>query len=141
MSDWASLATALFWISLVVAVAGAIALPLLIVSLPADYFVQPRRKLRQSSAGRRCLPIAGILLRNILALMLFVAGLIMLLTPGQGLLMLLVAISLADFPGKRRLERWVVSHEVIATSLNSLRLKVNRPPLQIPKYRSGDRSA
>ena len=43
----------------------------------------------------------GAALKNVFGLGALVLGVLMLFLPGQGLLMVLVGISLLDFPGKR----------------------------------------
>ncbi|PKM21770.1 MAG: hypothetical protein CVV10_07655, partial [Gammaproteobacteria bacterium HGW-Gammaproteobacteria-14] len=73
---------------LIMGIASTIAIPWLILRMPADYFVTRKRpKLDRSLLG--WLILIG---RNVVAVILLVAGLIMLLLPGQGLLTILIAI-------------------------------------------------
>ena len=55
------------------------------------------------------------------------------MTPGQGLLTLLVGLLLMNFPGKYRLERWLVGRRGVLTALNWLRRRGGHPPFQ-PTY-------
>ena len=64
-----------------------IIIPWLIVKMPADYFCHHHRE-RHWNATR----VLFYVLRNALALVLFIAGCIMLILPGQGLLTILIAI-------------------------------------------------
>ena len=63
---------------------------------------------------------------------LLLLGLVMLLTPGQGVLSILVGISLLDIPGKRRLELSIIRREPVHNSMNWIRAKAGRPPLLLP---------
>jgi hypothetical protein len=49
--------------------------------------------------------------------------------PGPGLLVILIGITVMDFPGKRRLERWVVGRPGVLGAINRLRRRYGRPPL------------
>lgn len=71
--------------------------------------------------------------RNAAATGLLVAGLLMLVLPGQGLLTLLAALIVADFPGKRRLERRVLGVEWVLRALNRVREGGGRRPLEPPR--------
>ena len=44
----------------------------------------------------------------------------MLVAPGQGLLTMVVGLLLVDFPGKYRLERWLVTRQQVWRSINWL---------------------
>jgi hypothetical protein len=132
MRDWATLVNYLFWLSALLTIVGALSLPLLAIRIPADYFSRPSNGRRTSFAKYPFLRLLILVLRNTLASVLFAAGIIMLFTPGQGLLMLLVALSLARFPGKRQLERKLIALPGVSSAINKLRAKRGKPPLQMP---------
>jgi hypothetical protein len=67
--------------------------------------------------------------KNLLGYVLVFAGLLMLFLPGQGVVTILIGITLVDFPGKYRFERWVVSQGPVLRSINRLRKRAGRPPL------------
>lgn len=115
-------------LSLVLAVATVLLLPVVVVRMPADYFLASRSDL----AGRRG-PLLWIehVVRNLVGVVLVVAGIAMLLLPGQGLLTILIGALLVDFPGKRRLERWLVGKPRVLTFLNRMRARHGRLPLRI----------
>ena len=56
----------------------------------------------------------------------------MLFTPGQGILMILLALSVASFPGKDRLERRLIAFPGVLATLNMIRIKGGKPPLENP---------
>jgi hypothetical protein len=64
---------------------------------------------------------------------LVVLGLIMAVpgVPGQGLLTVLIGLTLLSFPGKRRLERRFVRMPALLRGINRLRGRFRRPPLEI----------
>ena len=77
------------------------------------------------------LRIVGLVLKNLLGVLLLFAGFLMLFLPGQGILTMLIGVSLTDFPGKRTLERKLVGQPAVLRTINKLREKFNRPPLTV----------
>lgn len=57
----------------------------------------------------------------------------MLVLPGQGILTIVLGISLLDFPGKRPFIRWLVSKPMVYRALDWLRKKTHSPPLDLPR--------
>lgn len=112
----------------IMAVASTLALPWLILRLPEDYFVHPRKPRPDRSALGRLL----WLLRNALALVLLLAGVLMLFLPGQGLLTILVAIGISTFPGKYRLERAIMRRPRVFRAVNWIRRRYHRTPIIHP---------
>lgn len=112
-------------------VASLIGVPYFLARLPADYFSRRERAELGLQAPSRSLGALTLrILRNLLGWMLVLLGLAMLVLPGQALLTLLVAALLIDFPGKRRFERWVIGRPVVMKSINQLRKRSGRPPLE-----------
>jgi len=72
------------------------------------------------------------LLKNLLGALLVVMGLVMLVTPGQGLLTLLAGLLLMNFPGKYRMERWLVLRPGVMRALNWLRQRQGHAPFDRP---------
>lgn len=105
--------------------------PILIVRVPYDYFTHERREAMVLSRRHPLIRLLVFIIRNTLGLVLLVAGLLMLVLPGQGLLTIIAAIVIADFPGKYRLERWIVSHRSLRRSINWLRQRAGRQPLVV----------
>lgn len=126
------LETAFPWLTVggvVIALLSMLAIPWLVVRMPSDYFVAPQR--RHGSRG----PLGWTVwtLRNVLAVVLIVLGILMLVLPGQGLLTILIGVATSTFPGKYRLERRLVRHKRIMAALNWIRRRNHRPPLQLPE--------
>jgi hypothetical protein len=124
----------MYWLSgasVVMLVASMLLVPVLIVKLPADYFQkQPKSKTKRSSRhpGIRLVLFVG---RNILGWVLILAGLAMLVLPGQGVLVLLIGLVMVDLPGKHRLVLWIISRPRILKTANWLRTKFHKPPLAL----------
>jgi hypothetical protein len=55
----------------------------------------------------------------------------MFFTPGQGILTLLLGMSLVDVPGKQRLMRKLIRRPRVLKVINRLRAKADQPPLEI----------
>jgi hypothetical protein len=69
--------------------------------------------------------------KNLLGLVLVLLGAIMALpgVPGQGLLTMIIGMTILDFPGKRRLEVRFLHRPRILGALNRLRARFGRQPL------------
>jgi hypothetical protein len=113
-------------------VLSIVGVPLVLVRLPADYFSAERRE--RLSTTRRDGPLGWLFLfaKNALGALFIVLGVAMLVLPGQGLLTLLVALLLLDFPGKYRLERRIIGGPRVLGAINALRARWNKPPLEVP---------
>jgi hypothetical protein len=96
--------------------------------LPADHFAASR-----TEAPREWSVVGwGLRLgKNLLGLVFVLAGLAMLVLPGQGLLTLLIGLLLLDFPGKRAIERRLVARPTLRAFLDRMRAKRGAPPLQL----------
>jgi len=75
--------------------------------------------------------VALLIGKNVLGYAFIVAGIIMLVLPGQGMLTILIGITLVNFPGRYRLERWFVSRRPVLRSINWLRRRAGQPPLSL----------
>jgi hypothetical protein len=110
-------------------VATLIIVPWLIVRIPPDYFAC-RNRLRKLWSERhpavRCVLLMG---KNLLGYVMIVAGIAMLVLPGQGLLTMLLGMILVDLPGKYRFERWIVLRPPVFRSINWLRRRAGKAPL------------
>lgn len=102
-------------------------LPPVVSRLPADYFVKKRGEQRRTGA-RSWLAFIG---KNALGVLFLIAGVAMLVLPGQGVLTVLVGLLLVDFPGKRKLELKLVRRPRVLKFLNRMREKRGKPALQV----------
>jgi hypothetical protein len=109
----------------------------ILVKMPSTYFLDSHRRDAWSHwpSLPRWLAVSLRLLvfcvKNLLGLALVVFGAIQLFTPGQGLLTILIGIVLIDFPGKRQLERKIISRPKVLSAINRLRARYGRSPLQL----------
>ncbi len=132
--------TAFLWlagISLVTFVVALALVPWLVVRIPADYFAARKRsgtyKIRQRS------PVVWLLLiivKNLLGGAFVLVGILLLVLPGQGVLMIMLGLALMNFPGKFQLERWLVSRGATLRLINHLRRKRGRPVLVLEAERN-----
>lgn len=123
-----------------VMVALAVALPLLtfavgvvvVVGLPADYFVRQPTSHRWTTM-HPLLRIVVAAVKNLFGLTVFLAGAVMALplVPGPGLVFMLLGLGMVDFPGKRALERRALRQPRVLASVNKMRVRFGRQPMQI----------
>ena len=121
LSNWQQ---PLLWasgLSLLALIATIVGVPWVVTRLPKDYFVRSERVVWRASFDAPLLSLITSMLKNLLGLLLVVLGLIMLVTPGQGIVTLLIGLLLMNFPGKYHLERWLVLRPGVLKGLNWLR--------------------
>jgi hypothetical protein len=111
-------------------VGSLIAIPMILVRLPSDYFDTrtPRHCMKDHHPALR---LSGLIIKNIVGIVFLLAGFAMLFLPGQGLLTMLIGISLMDFPGKRQLEAKMVGQPTLLGIINGMRRKFDKPPLTL----------
>lgn len=119
-------------LSLLGFIATLIGIPWVVARLPQDYFSRPRRYSWRLSPNAPVLALLLGLLKNLLGALLVLLGLVMLVTPGQGLLTLLAGLLLMNFPGKYQLERWLVMRPGVMRGLNWLRARQREEPFDLP---------
>ncbi len=127
--------TAVWWLgglSALTFVATLVAIPWLVVRIPADYFSHQRREKTLWANRHPVIRAMLLVLKNLLGLTLVLAGVAMLVLPGQGLLTILIGMMLCNFPGKYRFEGWLISRPPVAKAVNWLRHKSGRPPIVPP---------
>ncbi len=118
-------------VSLVAFILSLVLIPYVVGRLAEDCFI----KLYQDDnnpAAPSFAAIIGLILRNILGLLLVLAGVAMLFLPGQGLLTILLGSLLISFPGKRKLINKLVMQPKIQRSLDWLRKKRGKTPFIWP---------
>lgn len=109
-------------------------IPLLIVRIPVDYFSEEKRHILPWASRHIVLRWLGLVLKNIVGTVFIALGFAMLFLPGQGLLTMFVGILLLNFPGKYRLERWLIRRPSVRNAANWLRHKAGRPPLRFDGF-------
>jgi hypothetical protein len=104
----------------------------ILVRIPADHFSKSQRN-KLWADRHATIRIVGIIGKNILGVFLVALGIVLSLpgVPGQGLLTVLLGIMLLDFPGRSTLEQKLLSRPSIVNSINKLRQRFGKPPLQL----------
>ena len=110
---------------------SAVVVPWIVVRIPSDFFAEDRRPTSRFAFEHPILRLSFFVVRNVVGVLLLLAGIAMLLLPGQGLLTLVVALVVLDFPGKHQLERRIVRIKPLLNSINWLREKADVPPLRM----------
>jgi hypothetical protein len=117
-------------VTVVTALVSLAATAAVLIRLPADYFAcNPRAGACPTRPRYIHWPLLAV--KNLTGLALVALGLVLSLpgVPGQGLLTILIGAMLLDFPGKRRLERWLVRRRGVLGTINKVRARYGRPPL------------
>lgn len=119
---------ALTALSLLFFVGTLIAIPFILVRLPPDYFdVRVARPWMEDH--HPVLRLVGHVVKNVVGAIFLFAGFLMLFLPGQGILTMLIGISMLDFPGKRRVEAKLIGQPTVLSAINAMRRKFEKPPL------------
>jgi hypothetical protein len=125
----------LVWIivfSVVTFVTSIVVTILVLIKLPDTYFKASHE--REFWVERHpVLRWGGMVLKNLLGAFLVLLGVVMSLpgVPGQGVLTILLGVMLLDFPGKRRLELKLVRRPKVLRTINRIRQRFDRTPLQL----------
>ena len=101
----------------------------ILISLPPQYFQASYRRDFFVDRGPMLFWAAKIL-KNLFGWMLVILGVFLSLPgiPGQGVLTILIGVSLLDF-GKRRLEQKLLARRPVRQAVNGLRVRFGRSPL------------
>jgi len=124
---WVTLVSSLLFLVTVVLT------PFVVVRIPVDYFSHPNRHCLRR--GHRHPLIEGVIIasKNVLGGLLVLAGMIMLLGPGPGLITMFFGFFLMNFPGKYRLERWFILQPAVLRRVNVMRIRRGQSPLELAR--------
>ena len=136
MFEWLANNETLVWWLASVSIIGFVAtlalVPVLIIRIPTDYFSNTRRHgwdpWGQSHPVMRWSLLVG---KNLLGWVVILLGIAMLVLPGQGILTIVIGMILINFPGKYRLERWIITRDSVLRAINAIRKRSGRAPLEI----------
>lgn len=114
-----------FVISLVV---SAVIVGIVIVKIPDNYFSSHYQAdfLPNASWATRW---GATIAKNLIGAILVLAGIVMLIGPGQGILTILIGLIMLDIPGKRPIEAKIIGRPAVLSAVNSLRARYGKPPL------------
>ncbi|MCC2640197.1 MAG: uncharacterized protein K0S45_610 [Nitrospira sp.] len=114
--------------SAVMFIGTLVAIPIILMRLPPDYFdIRIPRPWMENH--HPVLRLIGHIVKNVVGAIFLFAGFLMIFLPGQGVLTMLIGLSLIEFPGKRRLEAKIVGQSTVLNTINAMRAKFGKPPL------------
>jgi hypothetical protein len=108
-------------LSIVVFLGSLIAIPIVMIKLPEDYLVSPPQKSKS---------LAKKIAKNALGVALLAVGIAMLVLPGQGILMVIVGLTLVDFPGRHKLVVRLMKKKKVQRVITAIRKRAGKPPLR-----------
>jgi hypothetical protein len=108
-------------------------LPWLVSRIPEDYFLSSEPYSHYHEFRHPVVRIMILGVKNLVGFVLLLAGIAMLVLPGQGVLTILMGLVLLNFPGKRQFERWLVKKHAVLKALNWLRRRAGHAPLLEPE--------
>lgn len=133
MIEWLqSNETVIWWLvvsSVITFVLSLILVPMMVVRIPADYFSYKKRHPKRPEKYPPVVRVILLVIKNVVGVVLVIAGILMLVLPGQGLFTMFVGILMMNFPGKYKLERWIVERGPILKSINWMRKRAGHEPL------------
>ena len=111
-----------------------IAIPILVARMPANYFIEREPSADSWRSRHSAVRVTLRVLKDVLGVLLVLAGIVlaMPLVPGQGILTILIGLSLLDFPGKRKMELKLIRIRAVRRGINWIRARAQQPPLELP---------
>lgn len=100
-----------------------------ILTLPTDYLTNDKYKTLVKPQTTK--EWTNVIIKNILGVILVISGVVMLITPGQGVLTILIGIMLLDFPGRYNLELKILKNPTTLKQINQIRRRYNKDDLAI----------
>ncbi|GIS91442.1 MAG: hypothetical protein CM1200mP20_14830 [Pseudomonadota bacterium] len=119
--------------SVVLAVVYAFVIFVAVARMNPDYFIRNGSPLSAARQRRPHMWLLVGIIKNTIGIVLLLLGGAMLVLPGQGILTILIAIGLLDFPGKSRLERYIVLRPSIRRMMTGFDRGPAAKPLNLPE--------
>jgi hypothetical protein len=108
-------------VSIAVLIGSLIAIPIALIRMPEDYLVNPPPKSKS---------LARTIAKNALGVTLLALGVAMLVLPGQGILMVIVGLTLVDFPGRHQLVARLMKQRKVQKVVTAIRKRAGKPALR-----------
>ncbi|WP_394837905.1 PGPGW domain-containing protein [Pendulispora rubella] len=121
MRSMPALAVVVGGLSLLMVVAAMWGAKLFIVRIPPDYFLRPAP---ERTPGAR-------ILRTVAGVLIVLAGIAMLVLPGQGVLTIVVGLLVMDLPIQHRVAKWLVARPALHRLIDGWRQRAGQLPLQV----------
>jgi hypothetical protein len=103
-----------------------------VTRMSPDYFTCPAPPPGTLRRRHPILLLAARGFKTLLGVVMLMAGIAMLVLPGQGLVTIAIAITFLEFPGKRKLLAAIACREGVMRALNAIRRKAGRDPFADP---------
>lgn len=116
--------------SLITFLGTLLVIPIIVERLPEDYFIHEHRRADWLPTPR--IRIEWLIAKNVLGFLVLLAGIAMLILPGQGLLTMLFGIAIMDFPGKRWFLQKILARPGVLKAINWMRRRRGKPPMLPP---------
>lgn len=111
--------------------ASILLIPLILLYIPSDYFIHPKRQKYRTERHSPLLQWILVFFKNLIGTVLIITGIAMLFLPGQGMLSILAGLFFVNFPSKYRVEKWIITRPKVLRTVNWIREKAKRDPLQL----------
>ncbi len=117
-------------------IGSLLVIPILVARIPEDYFVDEKQTLGILLPVSPTTRLVLRIIKNIFGVLFVLAGILMLVLPGQGILSILVGITLLDFPGKQALQHRIVRRPAVFKTVNWIRKRRGKPPIRLEGRRT-----
>lgn len=107
-------------------------IPFLISRASSNYFLTHATIVEQRHKRHPAIALSIKIMRNSLGCALCLAGFMMLFLPGQGVITLLIGVSLLDVRGRQKVLDALIHRPSLQQALNWIRQKTGRPPFNFP---------
>jgi hypothetical protein len=101
----------------------------LVALIPEDYFIN--KKVSRIRSTNPLMWYIILIIKNVIGYSLILGGIMMLVLPGQGLFTIIIGLMLSNYPGKYSIERKFIAIPSVLKSINWLRKKSDKPPLNL----------
>ena len=118
-------------ISLFIFLFSLLTIKWLVALIPEDYFIN--RKASKMRSSNPVLWYIVLIIKNVVGYSLVLGGIMMLVLPGQGVFTIIIGLMLSNYPGKYSIERKFIAIPSILKSINWLRQKSNKAPLNLSR--------
>ncbi|MGI9471334.1 MAG: PGPGW domain-containing protein [Rubripirellula sp.] len=102
---------------------------MLIVHMPADFLTRDCHAPTAFASRHPIIRWTWRIFRNVFGVLLVSVGLVMLVTPGQGILFIFLGATMVDFPRKQQVIRRLLGRKGVLNVINRVRRKANKPEL------------
>lgn len=118
-------------ISIVSLIISILIIPVLLIKMPCDYFMIKHIDYVKNRVRHPILRFIIHLIKNSLGTIFLLSGIVLLFIPGQGILTILIGVSLLDLPFKRKIEYKIISKPVVLNFVNRIRRRAGEAVLEV----------